>query len=139
MDSFFDKRNEKDYLIENFLKPHKIGITDLIRSVKDANINNPEDRQRIYTVKDNDLEKFNKIEFNNDIFSLIDKNKLKGVFFTRKTIGKGKIGQQWLKIEEYCKDKNIYFEKLITPANTPIKGYNRDKKIAEWKKIISPA
>jgi G:T/U-mismatch repair DNA glycosylase len=142
--SLMDKeyRNNKKFL-KDYLKSKKIGLTDLIRSIEDAE-NKDEHRRCILSYRDKDLEKFKKIKYNEEIFNLIDKNlqslKKGGVFLTRQ-IGReiSQINEKWEDIKRYCKSKGIKVDELVTPSiGYRSNGYNRNKKLEEWKNIINP-
>jgi len=138
-DSLMDKkyRTDKECLIK-FLKENEIGLTDLISIIKNVSEDNPVNKNDLLSFKDKKIEKY-EIEFNIcNIKKLIDNNKeLIGVYFTRNIDNKSIICQKWIEIKEYCKRKKINANELITPSRGYRRnGYNRDKKLEDWKEII---
>ncbi len=130
-------RTNKEYL-KNFLKENKIGLTDLILEIKNVNENNPIHKKDVLSFKDKKIENYD-IDFNiNNIKKIIDSNKnLKGVYFTRNIENQSKICDEWLKIKDYCIRKNIHTSELITPSRGyRSNGYNRNKKLEDWRKIV---
>ena len=71
-------------LQKSLLKVNKIGITDILTSINDANKNISNHIQLISTVKDDDLEKFKSFNWNTkNIINIIHENKVKEVCFTK--------------------------------------------------------
>ena len=104
-----------------YIQHHKIGITDLIKKVINAEITNETDISRLTTgFSDNVLNDY-QLEFNlENIKNLISRNIkiIKGVYLTRSTLnGINQIADGWNDIEKFCKKNNIHTEKLRTPAN----------------------
>ncbi|MBD3749955.1 MAG: hypothetical protein IE931_10700 [Sphingobacteriales bacterium] len=110
--------DKSDYqsLIE-FLQHFKIGLTDIIIRINDADLNNNIHIDRIKKFRDADLETFNKIDFNtNQIIAQLKLRKIKQVFITRSGIYTGSIEQQFHIIETFCNTNNILFKRLHTPS-----------------------
>lgn len=129
-----EKRTDKSLLI-NYLKTKRIALTDIVIEVQDVDKRNELHFSDINSVKDNKLEKYNLL-FNNGIMPLLN-NGLKGVFFTRKYDDKSTICNQWILIKEKCLELSIPASELVTPSRGyRSNGYNREKKISEWKNII---
>lgn len=104
-----------------YIQNHKIGITDLITKVINAEITNETDILRLTTgFSDNVLNNY-QLEFNlENIKNLIKRNIkiIKGVYLTRSTLdGINQIANGWNEIEIFCNQNNIHTEKLRTPAN----------------------
>ena len=114
-------KNQNKEVKLNYIKSKKIGITDLITKVINADSENPIDINNL-TIKFSDtiLNKY-KLEFNTlKIKELILKNKntLKGVYLTRSTLnGIDQIAKNWNEIESFCEKNDIKTAKLKTPAN----------------------
>ena len=105
----------------NYIERNKIGITDLIKVVQNAQIENQVDVLNLTTrFSDNVLNNY-QLEFNvANIKKLILKNikTIKGVYLTRSTLnGINQIANSWTEIEKFCEENNIHTEKLKTPAN----------------------
>lgn len=105
----------------DYIKTHKIGITDLITNIINADINNLNDVENLTRgFSDNVLNTYH-LEFNTEnIKDLILKNikTIKGVYLTRSTLnGINQISNNWIEIEKFCKLHKIHTEKLLTPAN----------------------
>lgn len=131
------KGMSKDVLVE-YTKSKKIGITDIINSVINADATSSTDVDNLTKgFSDAVLNKYD-LEFSTDlIIELIEKNKstLEGVYFTRSTSnGINKIWKEWLKIEKLCIEYSIKSAALITPAN--YKG-GVERKTIIWEKFIS--
>lgn len=114
------KYQDKNFKL-NYIQMNKIGITDLITQVKNAEIENQIDILNLTTkFSDNVLNNY-ELEFNiENIKNLILSNivAIKGVYLTRSTLnGINQIANSWLEIEIFCKENNIHTEKLKTPAN----------------------
>ena len=123
-------KSKNDKLL--FLKNKKIGLTDLILSVKNASIASEVDVNNLTKkFSDNILNKY-ELDFNtNNILDIIKNNKsIKGVYLTRSTLnGINQIAIEWNKIEEHCKTNNINYNLLKTPANY---GGGSVKKSVDW-------
>lgn len=128
------KEQSKEEKIK-FLKRNKIGITDLISCINNANEKNDGDIKKITEhFSDHILNKYD-LEFNvQNIIKTIENNPIKGVFLTRSTLnGIGNIAREWQKIVDYCMDKKIHCERLMTPA--PYRG-GCERKVDLWKNKI---
>lgn len=104
-----------------YIQTHKIGITDLITEVTNAEIENETDRLNLTIgFSDNVLNTYH-LEFNvKNIKKLILRNikTIKGVYLTRSTLnGINQIANCWIEIESFCEENDIHTEKLKTPAN----------------------
>lgn len=67
----------------DFCQLHKIGFTDLIRCVEDADQDNPRHREQIYSVRDDELERFQTIDWNTKaIEDFLGQKRPKNVYFT---------------------------------------------------------
>jgi len=101
---------------ESFLKTNKVGLTDLIKSIKDANENNKDHYCLIKTMRDQDLAKFKDFGFNTDeIIKVINEDKVTRVFITN--LNSPKIFEKEInRIEKCCKDKEVVFARLLTPS-----------------------
>ena len=120
-----------------YIQNHKIGITDLITQVINAEIENETDILNLTTgFSDYVLNKY-QLELNlENIKRLILKNKkiIKGVYLTRSTLnGINQIANCWTEIESYCEKNNIHTEKLKTPANY---GGGCNVKSMDWTQKI---
>ncbi|HRR28546.1 MAG TPA: hypothetical protein P5270_04225 [Victivallales bacterium] len=102
------KNRSNPEVLELFLKKNKIGLTDLIVEVTNADYKVASHRRALLSFKDDELFRF-KCKFNENIFDLIDKNAVLlqqgGVFLTRKSTPKGSIGLFWQHIINFA---NIY-------------------------------
>jgi len=104
-----------------YIQTHKIGITDLITEVINAQIENEIDVLNLTTrFSDNVLNRY-QLEFNTEkIKKLIMRNikTIKGVYLTRSTLnGINQIANNWREIEKFCEENKIHTERLKTPAN----------------------
>lgn len=130
-------KNEK---IE-FCKSHKIGITDIIKSIPNADEDNDYHKELIFSYKDTDIESKNNdvsnfdIEFNTTtIIKLIENNPIKGVFFTRSTFQDiPQIRKQWNIIKQ-CQKNKFITGALLSPAQ--YFKYGVKDKIEKWRDII---
>lgn len=137
-DNLMDKKYREDKIfLKSFLKENKIGITDLILKIENVDEFNIIHNNDILSFKDKKLEKYD-LKFNTEnILKIIDQNKLKGVFFTRKIQEKSIICQNWITIKNYCISKSINAGELITPSRGYRRnGFNREKKLETWKSVI---
>ncbi len=136
-------------VLKTFCINRSIGISDIIRNIPNAEINNPAHVSWISKVKDKDLERFNVLEATS-IEDLILRNKktLMGVYLTRyqhtlpignPTVNfpnRGFILNQWNHIVETCNQSGIHHSDLVTPSN----GYfvlNVEQKIQHWREHIN--
>ena len=135
IDLMSKEKRENPNLLINYLKTRRIALTDIVKEVKNVEKENEQHYNDIISVKDKNLEKYELI-FNQDIYNLLDSN-LKGVFFTRKYDSKSIICKQWKMIKEKCEELSIPTSELVTPSRGyRSNGYNREKKISEWRSII---
>lgn len=113
--------NNKEHMIA-FCKRHKIGFTDLISSVMDADVNNETHRARIFTVKDNELEKFENINWNTErIIEYLRVNKPKHLYFTLLAGNKGSIFTKEIqKVEQAAKTLNVTSKRLHSPTGANV-------------------
>lgn len=115
-----------------FLKNKRIGLTDLILNVKNANSSSEVDIINLTKKFSDNILNTYELEFNtNSIIEIIKKNKsIKGVYLTRSTLnGINQVAIEWNKIAEFCKSKNINYQLLRTPANY---GGGSVKKSIDW-------
>ncbi len=127
-------QNNYDSMI-NFLKKKKIGLTDIIIKINDADLNNIHHLERIRKFRDSDLDTFNDIDFNTKyIIKQLELGYIKQVYFTRSGIYPGSIENNIQVIEEYCNNHNILFVRLHTPSGQGLgKGKPRfNKLIHTW-------
>ena len=123
-----------------FLVKNKIGITDLLVQIQDADTLNNQHRQWIKSVRDNDLEKFNEFVWNTEnIKNEIRENNVQAVYFTK--LGNSKIKNprvntfehQIRLIEHFCNNNNIVCHRLHTPSGQGLRtGKRRNKLIQKW-------
>jgi len=131
----FNEISNKEKLQE-FLKNNKIGITDIIKSLSNADINNLDHKEMVLTYSDIYLENF-EIEDNlKNIFKLINKNKIQGVYFTRSSFSKiPKIKNLWNNVINKCIEKGINnYKALLTPS---IYGGSCRQIYIDWKNKIN--
>ena len=106
----------------DFLHKHKIGITDILVSINDAEENNEEHINLISTVKDNDIELFNEFTWNTqNIIQYIIENNCSHIYFTRlgnpdAMVNFNSFEHQMRIIEDYCNENNIYTNRLHSPT-----------------------
>ena len=125
-------------LQKSFLKVNKIGITDILTSINDANKNVSNHIQLISTVKDDDLEKFRSFNWNTkNIINIIHENKVKEVYFTKLgladqiNVKENTFEYQIRLIENYCSKNNIYNKRLHSPTGM---GLGKGKRVETLKK-----
>lgn len=125
--------NWKEYCVKN-----RIGITDLITSIIDADETNEIHVKKIRSFLDNDIESFKQFD-KTEITNIIGNNlkTIKGVYLTRYAHGlkqNGILSQSWNEISLYCQRNKIQCDSLVTPSN----GYRKPviEKIKIWKEII---
>ena len=130
-------REDKDYL-KSFLKTNKIGLTDLISKIANVDENNSDHQKFILSYKDKDLERYELVFNTEHIIKLIDKNNLKGVYFTRQIdLHLKNICQHWMEVKNHCIAKSIDAFELVSPSRGyRSNGYNRDKKLQVWRNVI---
>lgn len=120
-------RNIADDIKMSYLIKNKIGLLDMISSVK---VN---DEQELKSYGDAQLDR-SYPQWNEDIFKLIDTcQNLKTIFFTRKTFqGIPNIRKRFTEIEKYAVQKGIIVELLVTPSR-----FTNEDKQNSWIKSIS--
>lgn len=131
-------RNNREFLM-TWCNENQIGITDLIRNIVDADINNETHRESILSMRDNEFDKFNNI-IPSDIIEIISQNRanLCGVYLTRykHTLDdQGVIFNFWSAIENCCGEYGIHFHDLVTPSRN-YRVIRRDEKLQLWLQAI---
>ncbi len=124
-----------------FLKKYKIGLTDLLIEVRDADLNNNDHISRIKTVLDSKLEGFNELIWNTNYIKkyILDKN-VKSVYFSllgknsKVNFAQNTFEFQMRDIEKFCKVNKIKSTRLFTPSGQGLgKGKPRKNKlINQW-------
>lgn len=110
-------RNENKEKWIAFLQNEKIGLTDLIININDAEQSNIEHNCLLKSMQDNHLAKFKEIVYNTQkIIEFIDGKKLAKVFITNMSAPKS-IEKEISKIDQACKKNNIQFTRLLTPSS----------------------
>ena len=124
-------------LQKSFLKVNKIGITDILTSINDADKNISNHIQLISTVKDDDLEKFSSFNWTTkNIINIIDENRVKEVYFTKLglfdqiNVNENTFEFQIRLIESYCSKNNIYNKRLHSPTGM---GLGKGKRVETLK------
>ncbi|KRT15882.1 hypothetical protein ASU31_12940 [Pedobacter ginsenosidimutans] len=114
-------RDDQQAMVD-FCKRHKIGFTDLILDIEDADWANPEHRQRIYSVLDTDLEQFDEIVWNTTaIEAFLQDNKPGHVFFTLLSGNKKSIfSVEMRKIEQQAASLKINCKRLHSPTGANV-------------------
>jgi len=109
---------------QNFLREKGIGLTDILRTIVDADQDNVDHVNAISSFKDDQIdEQFNEFLWNTDaIIKYIQKNKIEEVYFTRL----GNIQEvnpnlntfeyQIRQVENYCTDQSVYHTRLHSPT-----------------------
>lgn len=125
-----------------FLKKHKIGITDIIKSISNADESNEYHNELILNgYRDINLEKKEnnefifELDFNTlNILNLIKGNRIKGVYFTRSTFNSiPRIRDQWNIIKKLSEGE-FRTGALYTPSQHQNCGVK--DKIDKWKEVI---
>ena len=133
--------NNSDYQNQLiFLKKNKIGMTDLLIRINDANSDFEEHRRKISTVLDSEIETFKKFEWNTHyIIEFLKTNDVENVYFTKQGLGLtnsniNTFESQIRLIENYCEENNIFSTRLHTPSGQGLgKGKPRiNKLINKW-------
>lgn len=132
-------RTNRQFLI-NWCQENRIGLTDLITSIIDADINNNNHNQIILNVKDSGFDEFHEIIPTN-IIEIINENlnTLRGVYLTRyeHTLNQnGIIKQLWTQVLNRCIELQIQCHDLVTPSRQ-YRKLNRLQKLEEWRNIIN--
>lgn len=122
----------------SYIKHKKIGITDIVKTVINADEQKQQDIKNLTSgFSDNILNRY-ELEFNTEsIKTLIEKNSktLKGVYLTRSTLnGINQIANQWYEIVTFCKNHSIATHTLKTPANY---GGGCQLKAEDWRNKIT--
>ncbi len=124
-----------------FLENKQIALTDLLISINDAELNNPEHIRRIKSVKDREIEKFVSFTWNTEyIKSYIKTYKVEAVYFTflsnsstnNQSVNTFKF--QTRLIENYCGEIGVFSSRLFTPSGQGL-GAGKPKKnklINKW-------
>lgn len=122
-----------------FLKANKIGITDILTKINDADTTSEIHKSWISTVKDNDIEKFSDFHWNtNNIINELKKRKIKAVYFTKlgaptKITCENTFEFQMRLIETFCRLNNIICHRLHTPSGQGLgPGKRVIKLIKKW-------
>ncbi len=123
-----------------FLKNQKIGITDLLLSIEDADHSNNCHIRLLSGVKDDDIENFSVLKWNTgNIIDFIEKDSIEAVFFTKLgNIDRVKIHEntfefQMRKVENYCIKNNVYTSRLHTPTGMGLgRGSRIESLSARW-------
>ena len=134
---FKNESLKNNHLIDKieYLRKNKIGLTDLIISVENANESSKVDVDNLTIgFSDNVLNNYI-LEFNTEnIINLITKNSktIKGVFLTRSTLNNiNQIRDEWAEIERFCLKNKINTNRLLTPA----RNYSV-RKVIDWQNKI---
>jgi hypothetical protein len=129
---------------KEFCLKFKIGLTDIIKCVNNADQNNTDHLKYLASgFEDKNLD----LKINGDyVFDLeLDSSliqqfitskqaELKGVFFTRKTFNDiPRIWDNWIDIKNHCDKLNIYNSALPTPS---ARGGGVRDKIFDWRQVI---
>lgn len=121
----------------DFLQNFEIGITDLVRTVQNADINNPIDVANLTNGFSDEVLSTYELSFNtNVILDFINNNSetLQGVFLTRSTLnGIHQIAAEWSLVQQNCLECGINCEKLITPSR-----FVNQQKIDSWIIAVNP-
>ncbi len=125
----------------NFLQSNKVGLTDLLIQINDADYQNPIHLNRIQSFQDNEIELFQNFEWNTDrIIEVLKKGKVSHVYFTKLgninqiNVGINTFENQIRIIENYCQNNNINHHRLHSPTGQGLgKGIPRiHKLINRW-------
>lgn len=130
---------------EQFLQQNRIGITDLIKGIDDADQTNPKHVEWLFDKTDTGLVKFKNIVWNTpEIVNRINdqEHKLKAVFITNQK-APDIIEAQIQMIEQAAKQDNVDFVRLITPSAGARFQFSKGTKLYptllnEWKLKIEP-
>jgi hypothetical protein len=118
---FHWNENNKENMIA-FCKRNKIGFTDLISIVEDADIQNETHRARIFTVLDSDLEKFENINWNTDrIIDYLKSHQPTNIYFTLLSGNNQSIfSREMVKLELRAKELDITSKRLHSPTGAKL-------------------
>lgn len=116
----------------------RIGLTDLIITIRDADFDNPQHRQALTIgYDDRKLVEFDDLDFNTErIKQFISENTatIRGVFITRRPRIK-RIWPEWEEIKNYCiQYATIRTGELYSPS--PRARYRINEKIDQWRRTI---
>lgn len=138
-------RNSNPVDWEQFLQQKGIGITDIIKGIKDADQNNEQHVTWLKDKSDTGLVRFQNINWNtSEIHALINSNKkkLKGIFITNQK-APDIIEVQIQIIEQAAIQKEIPFVRLMTPSGGARFQFPKGTKLYpallnEWRVKIDP-
>lgn len=126
-----------------FLQDKRIGITDIIHEITDADENNPVHVERLKKMRDPDLVKFEQIVWHTDaILRFISESRPMAIFFTTDA-PPHKIAVQISVIEQEAQRLQINTARLITPSKNarftlPGRGQLYNNILNRWSKSIIP-
>jgi len=136
--------DKSDYSIQiEHLKKYKIGITDLLLSIDEADKNCRIHKELISSVKDEDIERFKDFTWNTDfIINFIKTSNIEAVFFTKlgnpnkKKIKFDTFEKQMRIIEEFCISNNVFTKRLHSPTGMGLgKGSRIETLFNSWLNI----
>ena len=109
-------RNEPVFKWKLFCKKHGIAITDVICSVQDADLTNPEHLKLMQSYRDSDLAKFFHHFELVDLVSILQQHtSIQSVYVTR-SISDSFWKKKLTNVIDYCQTHNISFQPLLTPS-----------------------
>lgn len=127
----------------SFLKDNRIGLTDLLISINDADLKNTQHLNRIETVLDSEIETFKSFTWNTEfIIEFIKARQVKAIYFTKlgvRNAGNLRVDTfefQMRLIEGYCERNGIRCHRLFTPSANGL-GQGKPKEnhlIHKWYK-----
>jgi hypothetical protein len=131
-------RTDRNFLM-NWCNQNKIGLSDLIMNINDANIEDEYHKKIILSVDDNAFDTFKQI-ISTDIETIINANAetLCGVYLTRyehTLFQNGIINTLWTSIKNTCDNLNINCCDLVTPSRQ-FRTLTRVQKLNAWEKSI---
>lgn len=126
----------------DFLQGKRIGITDLIVSIDDANEADEEHNKWIREVKDKDLIRFKNIQWNSESITAFieDLPTLKGIFITNLS-APALIEIQIAQITEAAEVACIPIRRMFSPSRGAARFLGSpvyDNLLAEWQPIVQP-
>jgi hypothetical protein len=138
-------RNDSSSVWEHFLQENRIGVTDLIQEITDADESNEQHITWLKDKADSGLVKFKQVVWNtSEILTLINNSekKLKGIFITNQT-APALINDQINLIQQSAIQNNIFFERLLTPSGGARFQIPKGSKLyptllSDWKCKIDP-
>lgn len=129
---------------EDFLKKNRIGVTDIIKKIIDADYTNSIHVEKLFKKTDTGLVTFKKICWNTDeiITRIISKEKLKAIFFTNQK-SPDIIEAEIREIEQVAIQNKIPFVRLVTPSSGARFRFPKGAKLyptlfSEWQRAINP-